>query len=121
MVSYEKEEVKELKQYLIQFKDLTINLIGCIEKEEYDNLEELFQEREALIHQMDKLEYSKENFKEHSIELQLMPLQQKLTLIINKSRADIRQELDKLSASRTANKSYNTKCKADPLFFNKKI
>jgi hypothetical protein len=121
MISFEKEELKELKQCLFNFKDLTLKLIKCIEKEEYDNLELHFQEREILIHEMNKLEYSRKNFKELSNELQLMPLQQKLTLIMNKSRAGIRQELDKLSASRIANKNYNTKYKVDPLFFNKKI
>jgi hypothetical protein len=121
MMSFEKEQLKELKKCLVEFKNLTIKLIECTEKEEYDNLEILFHQRDTLIHQMDELEYSKDNFKELSYELQLMPLQQKLTLIINKKRTCTRQELGKLSASKTANKSYNIKYKADPLFFNKRI
>jgi hypothetical protein len=121
MMSFEKEQLKVLKKCLVGFQDLTIKLIESIEKEEYDNLEMLFQQRDTLINQMNILEYSKENFKELSHELQLMPLQQKLSLIINKSRTGIRQELDKLTASKTANKSYNTKYKVDPLFFNKQI
>jgi hypothetical protein len=121
MMSFEKGQLKELKKCLVEFKDLTIKLIEFIEKEEYDNLEILFQQRDTLIYEMDKLEYSKENFKELSNELQLIPLQQMLTLIMNKSRVGIKQELDKLSASKTANKSYNIKYKADPLFFNKQI
>jgi hypothetical protein len=121
MMSLEKEELVELEKCLVEFKDLTIKLIECVEKQEYDNLEMHFHQRDTLILQMGKLEYSKENFKELSDLLQLMPLQQELTLIINKSRADIRQEIDKLSVFKSANKSYNTKYKADPLFFNKKI
>jgi hypothetical protein len=121
MMSFENEQLKELKKCLVEFKNLTIELIECSEKEEYDNLEILFNKRDTLIQQMDKLEYSKENFKELSYELQLMPLQQKLTLIINKSKTGIRLEIDKFATSKIANKSYNTKYKADPLFFNKQI
>jgi hypothetical protein len=121
MMSFENEQLKELKKCLVEFKNLTIELIECSEKEEYDNLEILFNQRDTLIQQMDKLEYSKENFKELSYELQLMPLEQKLVLIINKSKTGIRLEIDKLATSKIANKSYNTKYKADPLFFNKQI
>jgi hypothetical protein len=120
-MSLESESLQELRQQLTEFKELTIKIIDCLEKEDYDNLEILFNDRQTIIDKTDKLQYSKESFKAISNQLQLMPLQQKLTLIMNKSRIEVRQEIDKLSASKTANKGYNTKYKADPLFFNKKI
>jgi hypothetical protein len=121
MGALEKESLQELRQNLTDFKVLTISLIDSLEKEYYDNLEVMFNGRQAIIDKMDKLQYCKESFKTISSELQLMPLQHKLTLIINKSRVEVRQELDKLSVSKIASKGYNTKYKADPLFFNKKI
>ncbi|MCM0650458.1 flagellar protein FliT [Clostridium swellfunianum] len=117
----DKEVLQILRQYLERFKDLTINLIDCLEKEQYESLESLFNDRQAVIDDMSKLSYTKESFKYISSEMQLMPLQQKLTLLMNKRRAEVKQELDKLSASKTASKSYNTKYKVDALFFNKKI
>lgn len=121
MIPSQKEAIETLRNYLMEFKDFTINLIDCLEKEDYESLEGLFNDRQAIIDNMDKLQYTKESFKAISSELQIMPLQQKLTLALNKSKAEAKLELDKLSATKTASKSYNTKFKADALFFNKKI
>jgi hypothetical protein len=121
MGALEKELLQELRQNLTDFKILTISLIDSLKKEDYDSLEVMFNGRQAIIDKIDKLQYCKESFKTISSELQLMPLQHKLALIINKSRVEVRQELDKLSASKTASKSYNTKYNVDSLFFNKKI
>jgi hypothetical protein len=121
MTSLEKEEIHKLRQYLVRFKELTIELIECLEKGYYDSLEELYDKRQYIIDDIDKLKYSKEFFKAISIEQQLMPLQQKLTMLMNQRKTEARHELDTLSASKTASKSYNTKHKVDSLFFNKKI
>lgn len=121
MMFSDKEALQVLKQFLIRFKELTINLIECLEKEKYESLESLFNDRQIVIDDISKLSYEKESFKAISSELQLMPLQQKLTILMNQRRGEVKQELDKLSASKTASNSYNTKYKVDALFFNKKI
>lgn len=121
MMFSDMETLQILRQYLIRFKDLTINLINCLEKEEYEDLEVLFNDRQTVIDDISKLSYSKENFKAITNELQIMPLQQKLTMLMNQRRGEVKQELDKMSASKTASKSYNTKHNVDALFFNKKI
>jgi hypothetical protein len=121
MMSLEKEELQKLRQYFIRFKELTIELTECLEKDDYDSLEDLYAKRQKTIGEIEKLNYSREIFKDVSTELQIMPLQQKLTVLMNQRKAEAKQELDKLSASKTASKSYNTKHKVDSLFFNKKI
>lgn len=115
------EILQMLKRNLDQFKDLTIRLIDCLEKEDYDSLETLFNDRQTVIDEINKLKYPKESFKSICMELQLMPLQQKLTMLMNQRKVEAKQELEKLSASKIATKNYNTKQKVDPLFFNKKI
>jgi hypothetical protein len=121
MVLDGKDTLAQLHSTLQHFKDVTLKLIASLEQTDYDALEGLLQERQELIEVMESLEYSRENFNNICSELEIMPLQQKLTLLINKNRAKVKNELDKVRATKTANKSYNQGYKVDSLFFNKKI
>lgn len=109
------------KNIMIKFKELTLQLITSVEKEDYDSLDFLINERQRLIEKMDGLNYTSEEFKDICTELQILPLQQKLTLLINNSKNKIRQELDKMAVSKTANKNYNKGFRVDSIFFNKQI
>jgi hypothetical protein len=112
---------KNLKDIMYKFKELTLMLINSVENEEYDNLDFLINERQKLIDKMELLDYTKEEFKDTCIELQILPLQQKLTTLINNSKSKIRSELDNMATSKTANRNYNKGFRVDAVFFNKQI
>lgn len=112
---------ENLKDIMNNFKELTLMLITSVENEEYDRLDFLINERQKLIDKMELLNYTREEFKEVCIGLQILPLQQKLTTIMNSSKNKIRNELDKMATSKTANKNYNKGFKVDAIFFNKQI
>lgn len=110
-----------LREKLNEYKNITIKLIDEIEREEYDNLDKLLSKRQDLINDIEKLKYTKEDFLKLCKEFDILVLQQKLIKLTNEKKANLRHNIDNLSASQTANKSYGKRYAVDSVFFNKKI
>lgn len=110
-----------LRDKLKEFKDITIELIANIEKEDYAKLDELLSNREQIINAIDKIDYTKEEFLKLSKELDILVLQQKLTKLTNEKKANLQHNIENLSTSQTASKSYGKRYAVDSVFFNKKI
>lgn len=110
-----------LDEELIKYKDLTLELITSVEKEEYDNLDNLLTNRQNVIEQINELTYSKEEFLYLCKKLDILVLNQKLIKITNQKKTSIRNHMDELRVSQSANKSYTKKFAVDAVFFNKKI
>lgn len=114
-------ENRKLKESLILYKEITLKLIGCLEKEDYDCLEGLLKEREDQISNMGQMSYTKEEFRDICNQLQILILQQRLNGIMNEKRAKVRTEIDRIATTKNASKNYNKGFKVDSIFFNKKI
>lgn len=110
-----------LKEELTKYKDLTLELINSVEKEDYDSLDSLLADRQNVIDTIDELTYSKEEFLYLCKNLDILVLNQKLIKISNQKKSEIRKHIDELRVSKNANKSYNKRFAVDSVFFNKKI
>lgn len=110
-----------LTEALTQYKNYTLGLIYTLEKEEYDSIEGLLNNRQYIIETIDKIEHSSEEFREIVEDLQILILQKKLNDLMIKERNKVKIELEKFSKNKNANKNYNKKYYVDSLFFNKKI
>jgi hypothetical protein len=115
------KDLPRLRELLQSFKDITLSLINDIESGKVDELEALLNKRENYIEEMNKLSYEKEEFKKLCLELDILLLQQKMTILINKKRSEIKNELDILHQTKNANSNYKKGFKVDSLYFNKKI
>ncbi|MCM8710962.1 flagellar protein FliT [Clostridium sp. SYSU_GA19001] len=113
--------VFQLREALNNYRSITIKLIEELEKDNYDALETLLSDRQMLIEQMNKINYSANEFKSICNELQILMLQEKLTKLMNIKRTYVKDKLDKFSARKTANRSYSKRFSVDALYFNKKI
>lgn len=111
----------QLKQSLEEFKVITIKLIEMIEKGDFEALEDLLLNRQQKIDEMDKMTYTKEEFTMLCSEVQILRLQEKLTNLMNEKRFEVRNEINKLTDMKSANKSYNKRFNVDSIYFNKKI
>lgn len=111
----------QLKQSLEEFKTITIGLIEIIEKDDFEALEGLLLNRQQKIDEMDKMTYSKEEFTTLCSEYQILRLQERLTTLMNEKRFEVRNEINKLTDMKSANKSYNKRFNVDSIYFNKKI
>ncbi|WP_186429879.1 flagellar protein FliT [Clostridium sp. BSD9I1] len=109
-----------LSEELIKYKNLTLELITSVEKEEYDNLDNLLTNRQNVIAQINELTYSKDEFLYLCKDLDILVLNQKLIKISNQKKSEIRKHIDELRVSKNANKGYNKKFAVDSVFFNKK-
>ncbi|MCY6353967.1 flagellar protein FliT [Clostridium sp. ZS2-4] len=110
-----------LKDKLKEYRDITVKIITSVENEDYDNLDELLSDRQEIINLINQLKYSKKDFLYWCKELDILVLNQKLVKLMNKKKADLRNNINKLTNSQNANKSYNKQYAADSVFFNKKI
>lgn len=115
------DDIMDLKDGLKDYKNITLDIINSLEKEDYDVLEQLISNRQNIIDEIDKLSYSKEEFVKICKELDILMLQQKLVKLINEKKASLRNNMNNLATSQNANKSYNRRYSVDSIFFNKKI
>jgi hypothetical protein len=115
------KDIMELTDYLTEFKQYTITLIDCIEKEQYDLLEGFLLKREEVIDKINKLQYTKEQFSEICNELELLEITKKIESLMIAHRNKLKKEMDSFSNTKSAHKSYTSGVRIDSLYFNKKI
>jgi hypothetical protein len=115
------DNIMDLKSGLKEYKNITLEIINSLEKEDYDALGQLISNRQNIIDEIDKLSYSKEEFVKICKELDILMIQQKLVKLINEKKASLRNNMNNLATSQNANKSYNRRYSVDSIFFNKKI
>ncbi len=113
--------MNKLKEELINYKELTLEIIQILEKGDYDAPKELFNERQNIINNINKISYTKEEFKNINDELDLMLVEKKLQTIMLKRKAEIKAKLNNASDSKEAAKSYNMKQFSSQYILNKTI
>lgn len=112
--------MNKLKEQLINYRELTLEIIQILEKEDYDAPKDLLNERQNIINNINKLSYTKEEFKNINYELDLMFVE-KLQTIMLKRKAELKQKLNNASDTKEAAKSYNMKQFNSQYILNKTI
>lgn len=111
----------DLSGILIEFRDDTISIINCLKSEDYDALEGLLNERQALIDKLDNSDYDKKQFKELCEKYEILSLNSKMNDIMTEKRNFIRSEIKKIELGKRVNNNYNVNISVDSIFFNKKM
>lgn len=112
---------KLLEESLIEFKNVTLNLINALESDDFDEIESLIEKRQNIISALENTNYTEEEFRHIASSINLLTLQKKVLDLMNAKKVELRNEMDKLSEVKIANKSYNSKFAVDSVYFNKKI
>ena len=112
---------KLVEESLIEFKNITLDLINALECDDFDILESLIEKRQAIISTLEKTDYTEEEFKHIASSIDLLTLQKKVLDLMNVKKVELRNEMDKLSEVKNANKSYKSRFAVDSVYFNKKI
>ncbi|HCL4548650.1 flagellar protein FliT [Clostridium botulinum] len=99
----------ELRNKLIKFREITLDIIDSLEKEDYDSPERLLAERENIIKEINNLNWKKEEFKKINEELELLLIEKKLQSLMIEKKGVIKLKLRKTSENKEANKNYSTK------------
>lgn len=111
----------QLKNQLVKYRDVSLNLKTALSNNNYDILSELMDNRENIIENIETLTYTKEDFNVCCEELDLVKLDEELRIMLNSGLNEVRDEINKLSMHKSARKSYNSKISVDPIYFSKKI
>jgi uncharacterized Zn finger protein len=113
--------MKELVQKLAEFKQITLELIKALQKDEIYKLDDILDRRQIVIEDMEKLQYTAEEFADICAELDILNLQHKLLELMQQSKENTKQELNKIQITKNANNNYNKSFYNNAGTFNKQI
>ena len=113
--------MKELTHNLIQFKQITLELIRTLQQDEINKLDDLLDSRQIIIKNIEKLQYTIEEFTDICIEFDVLNIEQQLAELMKAKKDDTRQELNKIQLTKNANNNYNKSFYNNVETFNKKI
>lgn len=104
-----------LEKLLIEYKHLSEQII--LEAKSEGNIQPLLEMRQAIINNVDSLQYSKEQFINIANSLGLMELEKELTLAIAKEKNELRTKLDRVRKTKLARNMYeNSKVKSNAFY-----
>lgn len=109
----------ELRELLTKYKEISLKLAKSIEEDD-DNGELLIKEREDLIGKLKALDFSKDDFKKITDELELVEIEKRINDLILISREKVKREMLEIQAKRNANRTYGADFK-NVSFINKRI
>lgn len=112
----ESKIIEELEEY----KKYTIELITCLEKEDYDSLEGFLNKRQQILDEISNLDYTKEEVSKAVKDLGILVHSKKLIRLMAEKKNKVKQEMNKMTQSKNANNMYN-KMEQGARIFSKKI
>lgn len=110
-----------IKEYLEKFKDITLQLMDKVKKDDFDTVDMLMEERQKIIDNIDHMEFSQDEFVNIAKELNIIEYDKELEKVINEKKAKIKEEMRRLSTNRNANTNYNKKFYSSSTIFTKTI
>lgn len=113
--------MKELTQKLVDFKQVTIELISVLKRNEINKLDDLLNSRQVIIDNVEKLKYTAEEFTDICNELDVIKIEDELLELMQEKKDSTKEELSKIQLTRNANNNYNKSFYNSVEMFNKKI
>jgi len=113
--------MKELTQKLVNFKQVTIELISVLRKNEINKLDDLLNSRQVIIDNVEKLKYTAEEFTGICNELDIIKIENELLKLMQEKKDSTKEELSKIQITRNANNNYNKSFYNSVEMFNTKI
>ncbi|AKN33918.1 hypothetical protein Ccar_25050 [Clostridium carboxidivorans P7] len=109
----------ELEKGLREYRECTIELIECLEKEDYDSLEYFFNKRQQILDELSNSNYTKEEFYRVSQELELLVYHKKLNDLMIEKRDKVKQQINRLAKNKNASNMYNRRGYGAKIFSKK--
>lgn len=110
-----------LKEYLFKYKELTLDMVESLNKNNIDSLSEMIDKREDIIKYISQIHYTHDEFVSLCNEFQLMDLEKRLNELIKRKKERTSYIINKLSAGRNVNIIYNKNVYENSGMFSKKV
>ncbi|WP_195509794.1 flagellar protein FliT [Clostridium tyrobutyricum] len=112
---------EKLMDTMSEYKQITFNIMYCIENEKFDDIDELFKRRQSIINSLSSIDYTKEESDEVVLKLELKKLECDAENIAHKKKFDISSKIKSFLNNKHANIAYNSGRAGNSMYFNKKI
>lgn len=110
----------ELKEELMNYKNITAKAIEALNEEKYEEIEPLLNKREEIMERLKSMNFNPEQFKDSCDEINLIQIENELNELLKNKRDEVKFKFESTSKNRQANDSYN-KITNSALIFSKKI
>lgn len=110
---------QELVNALNEYREFTIELIKCVEREDYDSLEYFLNKRQRILDELSILDYNKEEFSKVSEELELLVYHKKLSCLLTEKRDEVKKNINGLAQRKNASSMYNMRVYGANVFSKK--
>lgn len=111
----------QLKDKLMEVRNLTEKIMVAIDTEELEKVEFLLGERQKIIESLNGLNYSKQEFKQLFEECEILKLHNELEKRMKSKKEESKNELLKLKKSKQAYNGYNKNYLNNSFFIKEKI
>ena len=109
-----------LEENFIKYKDITLTIIKTVKAEEYEKLDENFQQRQLILDDINKINYSKEELKKFYLQCEIENLEKVLASEIKVKREDLLKKIKENKKRQVAMIGYNN-LSAKAVFLSKEI
>lgn len=114
--------MKDVKTLVLEYRDITVNMIDAVNEEKFEKLNVLIESREEILNTLKKLEmYNKNEVVANFKNLDIMSLEKKVKKLTEDKFNDVKEKLRSINSNQIVNKKYYKDFSGNPLFFNKKI
>lgn len=115
--------MEDAKALMIKFRKKTLEILNCFNNEDFDKLNELFADREAIIDifKQNPQFYTKEKITEELKKTDIMELDAKIKELTVKNIKTVGEKLENINKDKFVKKKYYNGFSGNPMFFNKKI
>lgn len=109
-----------LEEDFIKYKDITMTIIKTIKAEEYERLDENFQQRQLILDDMNKIDYLKEELRKFYLKYEIENLEKTLTSEMIVRKNDLLKKIKQNEKRQAGMAGYNN-ISAKAVFLSKQI
>lgn len=96
-----------LEESFIKYKDITLNIIEIVKADEYEKIDEMFQQRQLILEDISKINYSKEELKKFFFKYEIENLEKVLAFEMRVKKEDLLEKIKENKKRQVAMASYN--------------
>ena len=96
-----------LEENFIKYKDITLAILEAVKAEEYEKLDEIFQQRQLILDDINKINYSKEELKNFYMKYEIENLDKVLASEMKVKKEDLLGKIKENKKRQVAMKGYN--------------
>jgi len=109
-----------LKENLIEFKNITLTIIEKVKAEEYEKLDEIFAQRQLILDDINKINYLKEELKKFYLQYEIENLEKELAFEMKFKQVNLMRKIKENEQRQVGVAGYNN-ISAKAVFLSKQI